>query len=591
MLALFCLFVLPHAEAARNAAPVARNDAFTVNEDILLSVAAPGVLGNDTDSNQDPLTAILVSQPGNGTLTFNADGSFTYTPNANFHGQDSFSYKANDGRTDSPVATVTITVNPINDPPVAANDSYSVLEDELLKGDALENDTDVDIEFLKTSTSATSIFLSPTHGRVSMSSDGSFGYSPSPNFNGTDSFLYQVQDGSGGVATGTVTITVTPVNDAPVALNLSRTALAVAPPLVANPVPTTLAGSDVDGDALTFRVETQPAHGILSGTPPNLSYTPISGYAGDDSFTYTVSDGSLRSSPATVRIDVLPTIAIRAVTSVAEGNPLFCVPATGNPVAFTVELNVTSTKSVSFNLRVRSDGAARPFDDYTVSFVDHQDAVGFVTRQFQIPATATRVIVPALVTTRADCVCEPDEPFVVEILNLNNAVTSPTASRAQVFIRNDDTCIGTTELIPAQATVAVGERLNYGFVWTHPEQWRKLETMDLRISDDEGVIFHLHWNEPGNTFRLINSANGEPGPESLPGSPLRLETSAATLHLAESSVIGSGPTGLSVLLDLSLSFKPQAAGRTYRVEAFATDDFGHQQGWEPVGTLTVTLLK
>lgn len=85
----------------------------------------------------------------------------------------------------------------------------------------------------------------------------------------------------------------------------------------------------------------------------------------------------------------------------------------------------------------------------------------------------------------------------------------------------------------------------------------------------------------------INPANGELGPEAAPGSPVRLETSAATMYLAESSVIGGGPTGPSVLLDFSLSFKPPAAGRTYRVEAFATDDFGHEQGFETLGTLTV----
>jgi hypothetical protein len=96
---------------AVNDAPVANNDAYTTDEDTVLTVLAPGVLGNDTDADGDPLTAALVSSTSNGTLALNADGSFDYTPNAGFNGSDSFTYHANDGTVDSNIATVNITVN------------------------------------------------------------------------------------------------------------------------------------------------------------------------------------------------------------------------------------------------------------------------------------------------------------------------------------------------------------------------------------------------------------------------------------------------------------------------------------------------
>ena len=102
-----------------NAPPLAVNDGYSVNEDALLAITAPGVLANDTDSENDSLTAILVSGPANGGVVLNANGSFTYTPALNFNGADSFTYKANDGVADSNVATVSITVNPVNDPPAA----------------------------------------------------------------------------------------------------------------------------------------------------------------------------------------------------------------------------------------------------------------------------------------------------------------------------------------------------------------------------------------------------------------------------------------------------------------------------------------
>ena len=101
------------------AAPVAVDDEASTDEDVELVVAAPGVLGNDTDDDGDALTALLVDDVSDGVLGLASDGSFTYQPDPNFNGEDSFTYRANDGQADSNLATVTITVNPINDPPVA----------------------------------------------------------------------------------------------------------------------------------------------------------------------------------------------------------------------------------------------------------------------------------------------------------------------------------------------------------------------------------------------------------------------------------------------------------------------------------------
>src|SRR5690606_23603918 len=114
---------------------------------MLLTIAAPGVLGNDTDIDGNPLTAVLENGPANGTLTFNADGSFTYTPKANWNGTDSFTYLTYDGTAFSNVATVTIAVNEVNDAPVASADAYTTAEDPqptLSPPGVLGNDTDVE---------------------------------------------------------------------------------------------------------------------------------------------------------------------------------------------------------------------------------------------------------------------------------------------------------------------------------------------------------------------------------------------------------------------------------------------------------------
>ncbi|MFY9586596.1 MAG: Ig-like domain-containing protein [Actinomycetota bacterium] len=114
-------FALARFEPDPGTAPAANADAFSTAEDTTLSVAAPGVLANDSDADNDPLTAVLQRGPTNATsFTLNGDGSFTYTPAANFSGTDSFTYKANDGGLDSDAATVTMHVTPVNDPPTVA---------------------------------------------------------------------------------------------------------------------------------------------------------------------------------------------------------------------------------------------------------------------------------------------------------------------------------------------------------------------------------------------------------------------------------------------------------------------------------------
>ena len=186
------------------APPVAVNDDYTTDEDITLNVAAPGVLDNDTDPNNDPLTAVLVDDVTNGTLTLNTDGSFSYTPNANFNGSDSFTYKANDGTFDSNVATVNITIAAVNDNPDAVNDSATVNKNSSGVIFILLNDTDVDGDSLTVIS-----FTQPSHGTVSYSTrNRNFRYTPTKGFTGTDTFTYTISDGHGGTDTATVTITV-----------------------------------------------------------------------------------------------------------------------------------------------------------------------------------------------------------------------------------------------------------------------------------------------------------------------------------------------------------------------------------------------
>ena len=188
-------------------APVAEDEAYEVDEDLLLEVATPGVLDNDTDANQDPLAAVLATGPLHGTLTLGSDGSFTYLPDLNFHGVDSFTYRASDGVLVSDVATVTITVNPVPDAPVALEDAYEVAENGLLavaaEDGVLANDSDGDGDEL------TAMLLTTTgNGTLTFRPDGSFDYQPNTGFFGFDTFTYVASDGELESGPATVTITV-----------------------------------------------------------------------------------------------------------------------------------------------------------------------------------------------------------------------------------------------------------------------------------------------------------------------------------------------------------------------------------------------
>ena len=267
-----------------NTPPLALDQSVTTDEDttVIIDLTA-------TDVDGDPLIYSVVSGTSDGSLSGTAP-SLTYTPNSNFNDTDSFTFKANDGKADSNVATVTITVNPVNDAPVADDQPVATDEDTAVIIDLTATDVDGD-------PLTYSIVSPPAHGSLDMA----LTYTPNSNFNDTDSFTFKANDGKADSNVATVTITVNPVNDAPVAQSQSVIAAGD------TPLNITLMGSDVDSSTLTYSVvsDPPPSHGTLSGTAPNLTYTSSDeSYSGPDSFTFKVNDGTVDSNSATVSITV-----------------------------------------------------------------------------------------------------------------------------------------------------------------------------------------------------------------------------------------------------------------------------------------------
>ena len=187
--------------------PIVAADAYNVTEDNSLNVAAPGVLQNDTDvSGPVDLQAVVVDTVEDGTLTLNADGSFTYEPFPNFSGMDTFIYKAVDAVTGGLAeGLVVITVDAVNDAPIARDDSFVTEFETQLDGDVLANDTDPDDDIM-----SVALVQSTTNGSLNLQSDGSFSYVPNADFDGSDSFTYRANDGTLDSVIATVNIAVTP---------------------------------------------------------------------------------------------------------------------------------------------------------------------------------------------------------------------------------------------------------------------------------------------------------------------------------------------------------------------------------------------
>lgn len=198
-----------------NVPPVANNDAYVTDEDKPLVLVERSVLDNDTDFDEDPLTAVLASGPDHGTVVLDSDGTFSYTPDANFHGTDTFTYEALDGNGGRDTGTVTITVNPVADPPNASDDDYTVAVNGGLKvgveDGVLGNDRDPDGGALRAV-----VVNGPSHGTLVLNANGSFTYVPESGFAGEDIFTYAAVDPQGNRDTASVAINVVSSGTPPV---------------------------------------------------------------------------------------------------------------------------------------------------------------------------------------------------------------------------------------------------------------------------------------------------------------------------------------------------------------------------------------
>lgn len=335
-----------------NSAPVAGNDVSSTNEDTAVDIE---VLDNDTDSDNslNVASVMIGTAPSNGSASINTvNGVITYTPNADFEGTDTFTYTVEDVLSKaSNIATVTVTVNPVNDAPVANNDAVTTNEDTLVSINVAANDSDVDAGD-SPDTRTLAIDTAPTHGTAAIN-NGVIDYTPAADYEGTDTFTYTIEDGNGVTSNvATVTVTVVGVNDVPVAAADSASVDeddSVEINVLTN-------DSDIDGtvEATTVAIVNDGAHGaaVVNATTGAITYTPDADYNGTDTFTYQVDDnlgGTSNAATVTVTVNGIndaPVAADDTVIALQEDTP-HNINVLGNDSDVDGTVNVASVEILS----------------------------------------------------------------------------------------------------------------------------------------------------------------------------------------------------------------------------------------------------
>jgi VCBS repeat-containing protein len=331
-----------------NDLPIANNDNAVTNEDTAVLI---NVLANDSDVEGPVSLDTITVLPTNGAAVIEA-GQIRYTPNANWSGIDTLTYRINDSDSAQATAVVTITVNPVNDAPVANNDAYSLNESTGLivsVPGVLSNDTDVDSDPL-----SAILRTNAAHGNLEFNSNGSFTYEPAVDWNGIDSFTYVANDGSLNSTTATVTINVASVNDAPTTAGIPAQTIAEDSGMTSVNINSYF--SDVDGDTLAYSITAENTSQVdcnIAGTM--LQMTPALNWNGLAGCTVQANDGNggTVSTAVSITVTPVPDYSVDIISNLYTQTVGLPAPAT-----YTITITNTGDTADTYTLTVQNINSA-----------------------------------------------------------------------------------------------------------------------------------------------------------------------------------------------------------------------------------------
>ncbi|MDW1576451.1 tandem-95 repeat protein [Vibrio sp. Vb2880] len=428
-------------------------DKATVVEDTATIIKA---LGNDTFEGNDKVVSLDTNNgPANGTVSVNPDGSVTYTPNDNYHGTDSFTYIVTSGGV-SESTTVNVDVTPVNDAPVANDDTATTQEDTAVTIDVLPNDTDIDGDKL----SIESASVPEAQGTVEIV-DGKLVFTPAENFNGDAEITYTVTDGA-LTDQATVNVTVNAVNDTPV-VESSIADQTLAEDFTPYSIDLNTAFSDVDNvdGELTFSVSgnSNIQVAIVNGI---ATFTPTADWNGSEALTFTATDPSGESVSQTVNFTVAPVADIVADNAtVVEDTPTI-IKVLGNDT-FEGDDKVVSLDSnngpANGTVSVNPDGSVTytPNDNYhgADSFT-YIVTSGGVSESTTVNVDVTPVN-DAPVANDDTAVTDEDTPVTIDVLPNDTDIDGDTLSIQSASVPSDQ---GTVEIVDGKLVFTPAENFN-----------------------------------------------------------------------------------------------------------------------------------
>lgn len=523
-----------------NDAPVAGDDVASTTEGTAVEIDA---LQNDTDVDMDldlnsdpdahPEAKTLSVLPNgfsgldNGTASVNEQGQIVFTPNANWNGMEVFSYTVTDGLlTDT--GTVTVTVNAVNNLPVAINDAAQTDEDISVTVDVLENDTDADIAVEGDSLRVVSAG-DAQHGTVTVAQDElSVTYAPAKDYNGVDTFTYTIEDEKGGRASALVSVTVNAMNDAPEAKDdafstAEDTAVTLTP--LENDLDSDLSR---EGDSLIILSLAGVEHGTaaVSANGQSIVFTPAENWNGETSFTYTMEDKAHETSSATV------TLTVAAVND-APTAPQLLTPLATDYYKDGQTIEVTWNASTD----VEKDELT-----YTLSFFDGSTwqvlASGLTEISYSHPLTETQlstnlVCYKVTVTDGAAEAFDTGDNFIID----NKAPEGVTAQGKKTGTGGTFSVSGGTDLLPFEYEYSLDETV-----------WKPISAGET-VTVEKTLVYYRAVDVLGNTFAASLELKAEEAPRD-------------TLPPAQPNIVLSPtvPTNQSVLISFALLPDPGGSG-------------------------------
>ncbi|RFM31929.1 Ig-like domain-containing protein, partial [Chitinophaga silvisoli] len=304
-----------------------------------------------TDPDGDPITFDKGNDPAHGTVVVNADGTYTYTPEPGYTGDDTFTVIVKDDKGNETVVTVDVTVTPSTPPNqapvITGGETTSTEQGKPVSGTVTATDPDGDpITFEKGN--------DPAHGTVVVNADGTYTYTPEPGYTGNDTFTIIVKDDKGNETEVTVNVTVTPPNQAPVVTGGETLTTEQDKPGTG-----TMTATDPEGGPLTFEKGGDPAHGsVVVNADGTYTYTPEPGYTGNDTFTIIVKDDKGKTTTVAVSVTVTP-------------------DNSNNPVAVDDSVTVIANTPLDIDVLANDSAGTSTFETGSITIID-QPAHGSV---------------------------------------------------------------------------------------------------------------------------------------------------------------------------------------------------------------------